>query len=334
MHENTINKPAISVILATKGNKLTLLENCLKSLEQQTFRDFEIILIYSISSAAINEIIEKYGLLAWADTSSTLGAARNLGAKNANSELIVFIDDDCEAPNEWLSKINLTFQENPQLCCLGGTHYTPSEESKKNPVSFVQGSILQSRMGERVLFGRSTVGKISGCNVAFRKAMFEKAGGLNESLRTVEDWELNIRLVENGYNLRFDPSIFVWHHRQGIKHSFWGGTKMVPFFPSFKTMKYARYDSLFASFYLSNLIFLVLLVTLILSPIVFLVILVIALLGQFAFAAVRSKTRSWRVIYYPLAILNTLAMLMGFYFGLLRYAAIKLKSKIVVTPRK
>jgi len=319
MLENTSKKPTISIILATKGNKLTFLEKCINSIQEQTFRDFEIILIYSVFSNELNSLIEKNGMLSFKDTATTLGAARNLGVKHANGEIVIFIDDDCEAPNDWLSKINSTFQDNPTLSCLGGAHFTPLKECEESPVSFVQGSFVESRMGDNVSFGKYTVGKIPGCNVAYRKAIFEKAGYLNETLRTVEDWEFNIRLVEKGYSLRFDPKIFVWHHRQGLKHSFFGGTKMAPFFPSLTTLRYARYDSFFASFYLSNLLLIILIIALIFSPIVFLILLVLSLVGHFAFTAVRTKTRSWKILYYPLAIVNTLATLTGFYYGLAKY---------------
>lgn len=319
-----INKRTISIVLATKGNKLALLENCIKSLEKQTFQEFEIILVYSIFSKGLSEIIEKYNLFSLKDNSSTLGAARNLGVKHANGELVVFLDDDCEAPKDWLSKIDCIFQKYPMLFCLGGSYFTPPEEREKSPLKFVQGSFVESRMGGKISLDRSAVGKIGGCNVAYRKGIFDKVGYLDETLKSVEDWEFNLRLAENGYSLRFDPEIFVWHHRQGLKHVFWGGTKMVPFFPSWKTLRYAKYDSFFASFYLSNLLFLILFITLLFSPLVFILLLFFSLLCHFIFTAVRTKTHSWRIIYYPLAVLITLAMLTGFYFGLFKYVASKL----------
>ena len=44
--EKRLIKPAISVVLATKGNKLMLLKRCIKSLQKQTFHEFEIVLVY------------------------------------------------------------------------------------------------------------------------------------------------------------------------------------------------------------------------------------------------------------------------------------------------
>lgn len=48
MAENNVNSveaPEISIILATKGDKLGFLKNCIESLEKQKFSNFEIIVV-------------------------------------------------------------------------------------------------------------------------------------------------------------------------------------------------------------------------------------------------------------------------------------------------
>jgi GT2 family glycosyltransferase len=334
MSEKVIDKtvkPAISVVLATKGNKSVLLEKCIKSLQKQTFEEFEIILVYSMFPNGLGELFETCNIVALKESSSTLGAARNLGVKQAKADLVAFTDDDCEVPENWLETIYSTFQRDPSLSCLGGSHLTPLEERKKSPLKFAEGSFKESRMragGTR--FDRSTVGKIPGCNVAYRKAVFDKIGYLNETLRSAEDWEFNIRLAENGYSMRYDPKIFVWHHRQGLMHAFWASSNVVPFFLSWKTFKYSKYESVFAFFYLTNLLFpLLLLVTLFISPFIFSLLFSVLFLGYFTFTAVRSRTCNWMIIYYTLIIPITLARLMGFYFGLFKHIVSKLSSASV-----
>lgn len=322
-----IIKPAISIVLATKGNKLTLLERCVKSLQKQTFHEYEIILVYSIYSEELDELLQKYGILGLKETGSTLGSARNLGVRNSQAEIVAFIDDDAEAPEDWLNKIYSIFQEFPSLCCLGGPNLTPPEESAKKPLSFVAGSFMESRMGQKISLNHSAVGKIAGCNVAYRKSIFEKIGYLNEKLRSGEDWDFHIRLTEKGYNIRFDPQISVWHHRQGLKHAFWNSSRMVPFFFSWKTLKYSKYESFFASFYFTQITFLFLLIILFVSPFVFVLFFVSLILGQFIFAAARTKTFGKNTFYYPLQLLFTITQILGFYFGLFKIIISKLSFK-------
>jgi len=322
---NTVEAPAISVILATKGDKLEFLRNCLESLKKQKFRNFEVIVISKRFPKQLEDVFESEQIRFLEENGSTLGAARNLGVRNAKGNLVSFIDDDAEALEDWLDKISVTFSRFPSLCCLGGPHFTPQDESKKNPLRYVEGSFGEAHL-QKTYIDKSAVGKIAGCNVTYKRSIFQEIGYLNENLKTCEDWEFNRRLVENGYGLRFDPEIRVWHHRQGLKHAFQGSSKSAPFFLSWKTFKLLRYDSLLASFYGTNLLFILLLIILFISPYFFVLIFLSFLLGYVIFTAVRTKTYNRKIFYFPLAILLTVARILGFYFGLIKYAALKLHT--------
>ena len=100
---------------------------------------------------------------------------------------------------------------------------------------------------------------------------------------------------------------------------------MGPFFLSWKTLRYAKHESIFASFYFTNLIFLILLASLFISPTVFLFLLLFSLLGHFIFAAASTKILNRKIIYYPWILSLTLVRVIGFYFGLFRWA-VQLKT--------
>jgi len=290
----------------------------LKSLQKQTFQEFEIVLVYSIFPSSLSSFLSNKNLVALKEEGSTIAEARSLGVRHAKGDLVAFIDDDCEAPGNWLEQVYSTFVHHPMLCCLGGTTLTPPEESSKNPLTLVQGSFNGS-FTQKACFDSAAVGKISTSNVAYKKNVFDKIGYFNERLKSGEDWDFNIRLVENGCALRFDPTIFVWHHSHGLKHAFVRSSEMGPFFLSWKTLRYAKHESIFASFYFTNLIFLILLAFLFISPIVFLFLLLFSLLGHFIFTAASTKILNRKIIYYPWILSLTLVRVIGFYFGLFRW---------------
>lgn len=328
MEENELyntENPAVSVILATKGDKLGFLKKCIDSLKKQKFRNFEIIVVSKKFPEKLEDLFESEHIRFLKEKGSTLGAARNLGVRNAKGKLVSFIDDDAEASNDWLDKISMTFSRFPSLCCLGGPHFTVQDESEKNPIRFVEGSFLEAHL-QKTYFDKSAIGKIAGCNVTYKRSVFEDIGYLNENFRTCEDWEFHRRLVENGYSLRFDPEIRVLHHRQGLKHTFQISSKSAPFLLSWKTFKLLRYESLFASFYITNMLFILLLIILFFSPYFFVLILLSFLVGYVIFTAIRTKTYSLKVFYFPLAILITATRILGFYFGLIKYVALKLHT--------
>jgi glycosyltransferase involved in cell wall biosynthesis len=322
---NTLEIPAISVILATKGDKLGFLKNCIVSLKKQTFRNFEIIVVSKKFPKQLEDLFESEHMRFLEEKGSTLGAARNFGVKNAKGKLVSFIDDDAEAPTDWLDKIYMTFSRFPSLCCLGGPHFTPKDESGKNPLSLVEGIFFEAH-SEKTYFDKSAIAKIGGCNVTYKKSVFQDIGYINEKLRTCEDWEFQRRLAENGYSLRFDPEIWVLHHRQGLKHAFQGSSKSAPFFLSWKTFKLLRYDFFFASFYAMHSLFITLIIILFISPYFFVLIFLSLLFGYMGIYAVRTKIYDRRIFYFSLVILLTATKIFGFYFGLIKYGAFKLHT--------
>jgi GT2 family glycosyltransferase len=324
---NTVEIPAISVILATKGDKLEFLKNCIESLKKQKFRNFEIIVVSKRFPKQLENLFESEQIRFIEENGSTLGAARNLGVRNAKGKLVSFIDDDAEASVDWLEKIFITFSRFPSLSCLGGPHITPQDESEKNPLRFVGGLFFEGP-SQKTYFDKSAIGKIAGCNVTYKRSVFEEIGYLNENLGTCEDWEFNRRLMEKGYSLRFDPEIWVLHHRQGLKHTFQGSSKSAPFFLSWKTFKLLRHESFIASFYVMNFLFILLLITLFISPYFFILILLSFLAGYVIFYAIRTHTYNRKIFYFPLVILLTLVRILGFYFGLIKYASLKLRTRV------
>jgi GT2 family glycosyltransferase len=321
---NVKDKPLISVILASKGKKTDLLAKSIKSLNNQNFKQFETILVYTEYPSSITQLIEACNIKAIKETGKTLGSARNLGVRHAQADIVVFIDDDAMAFDDWLENIYRVFLDNPDTVCLGGPHFTPPSQSENNPMRFVEGEFAQALMTKHVQVGKSAVGKIAGCNVAYRKFVFEQVGFINEKLRSGEDWDFHMKLCEKGYVIRFDPAIKVWHHRQGLKHAFVNSSNLTGFFMSWRTLKFARYESFFASYYLSLFFFTFLCFILFFSGYLFIIIVLMVLLAHFSLAAFRSKTFDKHLVYYPLAVAFTLARVSGFYFGLFKL----LKNKL------
>jgi GT2 family glycosyltransferase len=324
-NSNSLETPAISVIVATRGDKIEFLKNCLLSLKNQQFRNFEIIVVSKRFPKELEDLFETENIRFIEEKGSTLGAARNLGVMNAKGELVSFIDDDAEASVDWLEKISKTFSSFPSLTSLGGPHFTLQDKTKKSPLNYFEGLFFEGN-SQATYFDKSAIGKIAGCNVTYKKAVFQETGCLNEQLRTCEDWDFNRRLVEKGYSLRYDPEIWVLHRRQGLKHAFHGSSRSAPFFLSWKTFKLARYESMIAYFYVTNFLFILLLVILIISPLFFVLFFLTILGGYIIFNAVRTHTYNRKILYFPLVILFTGARILGFYFGLVKYSAFKLRT--------
>jgi GT2 family glycosyltransferase len=297
----------------------------LSSLKRQSFKKFEIILVYSKCSSALKDIIRNFDIISFKENGSTLGAARNLGVRKAHGDIVAFIDDDAEATADWIENIFSAFNSDCSLACLGGPQLRPSEEFNINPSKVIEGSFTKRDNKMQFFNDRFAVGKIAGCNVAYRKKIFEAMGCLDESLRSGEDWEFHIRLVDNGCHILFDPNVQVLHHKQDLKHAFVNSSNMPKFYLSRKTLKYARFESLFTLFYLSNVLLWIFVISLFFSPILGLVIVSLSLMAHFVLIAARSKFDR-KLASYPIVVLFILARLTGFYYGILRQLSHRVAS--------
>ena len=50
------------------------------------------------------------------------------------------------------------------------------------------------------------------CNLAYRRDLFLRLGGFDPRFVTAEDIDLNLRAVEAGVDIRYEPNAVVYHH--------------------------------------------------------------------------------------------------------------------------
>src|SRR4051812_8191379 len=87
--------PTVSVVVTT-FNRAVLLEHTLQSVLNQTYRDFEVVLVDDGSTDATAEVASKYKPVVKYIYQANKGQspARNTGIKAARGEFVAFVDDD------------------------------------------------------------------------------------------------------------------------------------------------------------------------------------------------------------------------------------------------
>jgi glycosyltransferase involved in cell wall biosynthesis len=93
--------PLISVIIPA-FNEEKFLGNCLFSLKNQDFNDFEIIVVDNNSRDKTSKIAKKFGVKLVSEKNQGAALARNRGAKEAKGEILAFTDADTILPKNWL----------------------------------------------------------------------------------------------------------------------------------------------------------------------------------------------------------------------------------------
>jgi glycosyltransferase involved in cell wall biosynthesis len=194
--------PAVSVIVPA-FNEEKFLGNCLLSLKEQDFKDFEIIVVDNNSTDKTREIAKKFGAILVSEKNQGVAFARNKGVKIAKGEILVFTDADTILPKNWLSRIKEEFEEDKELIAFGG-----SCEFYSGPISARLASkfLLKPFLILDKFFSGGF--NLMGCNMAIKREAFFKIGGFNEKLKLNEDVEISYRLREIG-KVKFDPNFKV-----------------------------------------------------------------------------------------------------------------------------
>lgn len=203
----------ISVIIPTYNRKLKL-KSCLDSLFAQSYsRDaFEIIVIDDGSVDGTKDMLCMLAkinpnLRYFVQSQSGPAAARNLGIKHAQSEIVGFTDSDCVLDKDWVKGMVQSHSLEKHIAAIGG-HTGVDENNIKAQVS----QFLSDGAIEIQISGKSETIFFPTCNVSFKRDYL--VSGFNESfpLPAGEDLDFFWRLFKKGSRFNYRKEIKVFHN--------------------------------------------------------------------------------------------------------------------------
>ena len=203
---DTQNHLFVSVIIPVKNGEKTLTQ-CIRSVKKSYYRNFEIIVVDDHSTDNSAEIARSLQCTVIEAEGAGANNARNLGARNAKGDILVFVDADILIRRETLLEIIETLEE-PYIDAVVGI-YTARHRHESFVSQYknlwVRYSYLKSPPGIDWLFG-----SISG----IKKNAFEKLGGFNVDLLARDghdDIELGKRFARAKLNIILNMDIEVEH---------------------------------------------------------------------------------------------------------------------------
>lgn len=191
----------ISVIIPTYNEEENIAQ-CLVSLSHQNIprTEYEIIVVDGGSKDTTCDIAKKYADQVFTQTSKKVGGARNDGVKEAKGDIIATTDADCILPPDWIKNLTEDFKD-PNIVQVYGPVY-PIEEGISNRFS-----LLLANTFARVGYYSRTFFYTLGCNTAFRKDAFLKAG-MYRCIDAGDDLEISMRMKDEG-TIYFDNRLKV-----------------------------------------------------------------------------------------------------------------------------
>lgn len=212
--EEEKKSPTISIIIPTY-NRAHLIHRAINSVLNQTYQDFEIIIVDDGSTDNTEEAVRSFNdsRIEYIRHEKNQGAAvaRNTGIKAAKGEYIAFQDSDDEWFPQKLEKQMKVFETaSPEV----GVVYTGFWCMANNKKRYVPSKSVKQKEGN--IFKELLKGSfITTQSIVVRKKCFESAGLFDENLPRFQDWELALRLSKHSEFKCVDEPLLISYHTTG-----------------------------------------------------------------------------------------------------------------------
>jgi len=203
----------VSIVVIEK-NEAQYIKKCLDSLLNQTYKNFEIIVVDGSSTDGTPEIILKeYNeyfmngkIKLVVEPGLGFAHARNIGVKRSSGDIVVFTGGNELAHPLWLENLVKNFNSKD----VGGVYgrmaiINGGSGLLKRFCKFKRVKEFSCIAPEKGVYGRGT-------NMAFRKHIIEEVGFFDEYLCDADDTELAWR-VSKKYKILYEPSAVIFHQK-------------------------------------------------------------------------------------------------------------------------
>jgi cellulose synthase/poly-beta-1,6-N-acetylglucosamine synthase-like glycosyltransferase len=180
-----------SIIVPTYMEE-SCIKKCLQSICGQYYQrtEFEIIVSDARSTDHTADIARDYADSVLVEDRKGIAYGRNIGAKKAHGDILVFVDADATLDHDFLEYCHQKFS-NPAIIGMTGV-------AKPSDGGIVQRFVYRSTYRMVRLFDFFGLSLFPGICVAYRRAGFMEVGGFREDFGIVEDLDLSRRMSHYG----------------------------------------------------------------------------------------------------------------------------------------
>lgn len=203
-------------IIVPLYNRPVEIKEMLSSLLDQTYKEFEVIIVEDGSKNKAEHIVDKFkdrlDIQYFFKENEGQGFARNYGFERAKGDFFIVFDSDIIVPEDYLLKV-IEGIEKDKLDAFGGpdaahSSFTAIQKAISYSMTspFTTGGIRGNKKHVGQFHPRSF-------NLGISRAVWEKTGGFKLSRRS-EDIEFSIRMINAGFKVGLIPDAFVYHKRR------------------------------------------------------------------------------------------------------------------------
>jgi GT2 family glycosyltransferase len=219
-----------SLVLSTIGRRDDLMRFC-ASLDEQTYRHFELILVDQSESNQLVDVVRRFDSrfpIAHLRSARGLSRGRNAGIEASTGQLICFPDDDSWYGRDLLERVAAKFEVRPVLDLVSGT-VVDEAGAAVGRWDRRGGQITRWNVWHRAV----------SMSIFVRRHVIDEVGGFDEMIGvgssspflSGEETDFVTRIIDKGFDCHYDPSLVAFHPSKkyslaGIERAFGYGAGM------------------------------------------------------------------------------------------------------------
>lgn len=197
--------PLVSILIAT-WNRSQLIENALRSVKAQHYTNWECLIVDDGSTDGTEQAIESWlrdpRFRYFYQPHQDANVARNRGLKEAQGEIITYLDTDNLFSPGWLSHVVSALTADEKIQSVYGGQLV---EEANGQSCFLRHEVFD--------FQKLCQGNFIDLNAfAHRKELVERYGGFDENLDRLQDWDLILRYTEHDPTERIEAVGGIYFH--------------------------------------------------------------------------------------------------------------------------
>jgi glycosyltransferase involved in cell wall biosynthesis len=224
------DKPKISIVIPsrfkkqlTHGIEVYLLDKCIKSIDNSTYRNYEIIVVSSKEHPNDIKHIINFNKVkhCFYEGKFNFSESVNIGVANSTGEYVVLMNDDIELLTpEWIENM-LGFAQQKEIGSVGAKLYFPNGNLQHCGAVIVGGVPMHVGYGYPkndwgYFYSNVVIKNVSTVTAALlmvAKKKFQEVGGFDEKLpNNYNDTDFGLCLLERGYRNVYTPYVEAFHH--------------------------------------------------------------------------------------------------------------------------
>jgi glycosyltransferase involved in cell wall biosynthesis len=226
----------ITVVLSTR-HRASMIQSAVRTILENDHPDFEVIVVDQSdddrTEAALDPFFGDPRLRYLRSATRGRSAGLNAGTREARGALILFTDDDCRVPIDWVRQIDLAFGKDDHIGMVFGNVVPALQNSVEGciPAYVRQRPFLACGIQQKHL-----VEGMGAC-MAVRRKVWQSLNGFDEMLgagsrfKAGEDGDLALRALLAGHWIYETPAVSVthyglrnWEQLPALFDSYWHGT--------------------------------------------------------------------------------------------------------------